>query len=52
MENIKSLPSMHTIELALDILVEAEVLQSFENDVWIKVPRELWEDFTGEEEEA
>lgn len=44
-----SLPSTETVELALDILVEAEVVQVFEDDVWIKVPRELWEEFTGEE---
>ena len=45
-----SLPSAETVELALDILVEAEVVQVFEDDVWIKIPRELWEEFTGEEE--
>jgi hypothetical protein len=46
---MSSLPSTETVELALDILVDAEVVQVFEDDVWIKVPRELWEEFTGEE---
>jgi hypothetical protein len=41
--------SEETIELALDILVEAETVQVFEEDVWLKVPRHLWEQFTGEE---
>ena len=44
-----SLPSAETVELALDILVEAEVVQVFEDDVWVKIPRDLWEEFTGEE---
>jgi hypothetical protein len=47
--NMISLPSAETVELALDILVEAEVVQVFEDDVWVKIPRDLWEEFTGEE---
>lgn len=47
--NMISLPSAETLELALDILVEAEVVQVFEDDVWVKIPRDLWEEFTGEE---
>ena len=33
------------IELAFDILEDAEVMQVFDDSVWIKVDRELWNDF-------
>lgn len=34
------------VELAFDILEDAEVVQEFESDVWLKVDKELWEKFT------
>ena len=33
------------VELAFDILEDAEVMQEFEDDVWIKVDKESWEKF-------
>jgi len=33
------------IELAFDILEDAEVIQSFGDAVWLKIDRELWEEF-------
>lgn len=37
------------IETAFDILDGAEVMQEFEDSVWIKVDRDLWEAFNQEE---
>lgn len=33
------------IELAFDILEDAEVVQQFGDAVWLKVSREAWEEF-------
>jgi len=35
------------IELAFDMLEDAEVMQVFDDDVWIKVDREMWNEFNG-----
>jgi hypothetical protein len=37
-------------QLAFDILGEAEEIETFEYTVWVKIPRDLWEEFTGEQE--
>lgn len=39
------------VELAFDILEAAEVMQEFDNDLWIKVDREMWEQFNASDEE-
>ena len=39
------------VELAFDILENAEVMQVFDDDVWIKVDREMWNEFTGVEDD-
>ena len=33
------------VEMAFDILEDAEVMEVFEDSVWIKVDRGLWEQF-------
>jgi len=33
------------VELAFDILEDADVIEEFETTVWLKVDRELWEKF-------
>ena len=33
------------VELAFDILDDADVVEEFEDSVWLKVDRELWEKF-------
>lgn len=33
------------VTLAFDMLEDAEVMQEFDDSVWIKVDRELWEAF-------
>jgi hypothetical protein len=33
------------ITLAFDILEDAEVMQEFEDSIWLKVDKELWEEF-------
>tara|TARA_R110000868_G_scaffold410524_1_gene698967 strand:+ start:915 stop:1064 length:150 start_codon:yes stop_codon:yes gene_type:complete len=38
------------IELAFDLLEDAEVMQVFDDVVWIKVDREMWEEFKGEDD--
>lgn len=38
------------VELAFDMLEDAEVMQVFDNEVWIKVDREMWNEFNGIEE--
>ena len=35
------------IELAFDMLEDAEVMQEFDDCMWIKVDKELWEAFNG-----
>jgi hypothetical protein len=35
---------------ALDLLESSEVMQEFDDSLWIKVDRDLWEEFIGEEE--
>lgn len=37
-----------TVELALDILVEAEKIAEVGDNVILSVPVELWQQFTGE----
>lgn len=39
------------VELAFDILENAEVMQVFDDDVWIKVDREMWNEFNGVEDD-
>jgi len=39
------------IELAFDLLEDAEVMQVFDDDVWIKVDREMWNEFKSEGED-
>lgn len=36
------------VEVALDILESAEVVQEFEDHVWLKISKEDWERFCGE----
>jgi hypothetical protein len=36
------------VEMALDILENAEVIQEFEDSVWLKISKEDWEWFRGE----
>jgi hypothetical protein len=36
------------VEMALDILENAEVIQEFEDTVWLKIPKEDWEWFKEE----
>jgi len=33
------------VDMAFDILDDAEVVQEFDKSVWIKVDKELWEKF-------
>jgi hypothetical protein len=33
------------IELAFDLLADAEVMHEFDDCLWVKVDRELWEEF-------
>jgi hypothetical protein len=33
------------VELAFDILEDAEVIQEFDDSVWIKVDKESWDQF-------
>jgi hypothetical protein len=39
------------VELAFDILEAAEVMQEFDNDLWIKVDRAMWNEFNGVEDD-
>jgi hypothetical protein len=34
------------VELAFDILEDAELMQEFDDTVWISVDKTLWEQFT------
>jgi hypothetical protein len=36
------------VTMALDILEDAEVMQEFEDSVWLKIPKEDWELFKQE----
>ena len=38
---------MEKIKQAFDLLEDAEVMQVFDDNIWISVDREAWEDFTG-----
>jgi hypothetical protein len=38
------------ISLAFDILENAEVMEEFNEYLWIKVDREMWEAFNNEDE--
>jgi len=40
------------IELAFDILEDAEVMQVFDDDVWIKVDKEMWNEFHGKADDT
>lgn len=35
------------IELAFDMLEDAEVMQVFDDCVWVKLDREMWNEFNG-----
>jgi hypothetical protein len=35
---------------ALDLLESSEVMKEFDDSLWIKVDRDLWEEFIGEQE--
>ena len=37
------------VELAFDILEDADVVEEFEDTVWLKVDRGLWEKFASKE---
>lgn len=39
------------VELAFDILEDAEVMQVFDDEVWIKVDRAMWNEFNGVEDD-
>ena len=39
------------VTLAFDILEDAEVMQVFDDEVWIKVDREMWNEFNGVEDD-
>jgi len=39
------------VTLAFDILEDAEVMQVFDDEVWIKVDREMWNEFNGIEDD-
>jgi len=39
------------IELAFDMLEDAEVMQEFDDCVWVKIDREMWEQFNSVEDD-
>ena len=39
------------IELAFDMLEDAEVMQEFDDCVWVKIDRDMWEKFNASDEE-
>lgn len=39
------------VSLAFDILESAEVMEEFDDHLWLKVGREEWEAFTGENDD-
>jgi hypothetical protein len=43
---------MEKIELAFDLLESADLIQEFDDSVWIKVDKELWNAFTKENQNA
>jgi hypothetical protein len=40
------------VELAFDLLEDAEVMQEFDNYLWIQVDREFWEAFFSDGEQV
>jgi hypothetical protein len=38
------------VALAFDVLLNAEVMEEFEDCLWIKVDREMWEAFIGDDD--
>ena len=38
------------IELAFDMLEDAEVMQEFDDCVWVKIDREMWNEFNKEDD--
>ena len=48
---VTTMTDFERIELAFDMLEDAEVMQVFDDEVWIKVDRKLWEEFKGEDDE-
>jgi hypothetical protein len=40
------------VTLAFDILEDAEVMQEFDDEVWIKIDKELWYQFQGTDDEV
>jgi len=43
---------MEKIELAFDLLESADLIQEFDDSVWIKVDKELWNAFIEENQNA
>jgi hypothetical protein len=39
------------VSLAFDILVSAEVMREFDNNIWVSIDRESWEAFFADEEQ-
>ena len=35
------------IELAFDLLEDAEVMQEFDDCVWVKLDKDMWNEFNG-----
>ena len=35
------------VELAFDLIESAEVIQEFDDHLWVKIDRELWEQLVG-----
>jgi hypothetical protein len=42
----------YKVGLAFDILENAEVMEEFNDHLWVKVDREMWEAFKNHEEET
>jgi len=39
------------VELALEIMEDCEVMEEFEDSLWIKINKELWNKFQGVDED-
>ena len=48
MNTTDKLSDFEKIELAFDILQDAEIVQEFENDYWIKVDKEFFNQLRGQ----
>jgi len=40
------------VELSFDLLEGAEIVQEFEDDVWLKVDKATWYEFIGNREQS